>query len=249
MDNRKQLTNIDTLKKPIYDEVLSEEAKSLLEDADDNFGYTKERLEFRNEVAHELRVFAVLSLMTVESEVCGHGLKNGFSSNEVMNRHAASDCRSVYKTALESLTEVGLVVKDQKSNQTDYYIHPDIELGPVFDIDTEEELENLVVANKEDAKKPQYIGTLLPGMGGMVEAAGNKQLAESPVAIGKGTLSVGVALSLVGVLQFATPGVVPSMDFLEGIWLLFSFGIAATIGGLLQRGDVWIQTHRTTSLQ
>jgi hypothetical protein len=249
MSHLKEVTKVDILNESTYDKVLSKEAQSMLEEADKDFGYHKENgLKITNKPTHELRVFAVLSLLTVESKIYATVLKRGFCSREVKDRHGLSKCTRTYKNALDSLADTKLVNKDNGHTQR-YYIADDVELGPAFDVDTEEELENLVVANENDTKKPQYIGTLLPGMGEMIDAAGNKQLAESPVAIAKAALSVGVALSLVGVLQFATPGVVPSMDFLEGIWLLFSFGIAATIGGLLQRGDVWLQTHRTTSLQ
>jgi len=62
---------------------------------------------------------------------------------------------------------------------------------------------------------------------------------DCPLAAGKASLSVGIVLDLCGVMQFATPGVVPSMEFLEGVWLLLSVGFAATIGGLLQYVATW----------
>jgi len=243
MSHLEEVTKVDILDESTYDKVLSKETQSTLEDSDKDLGYHKEDgLKITNNPTPELRVFAVLSLLTAESKVGATGLKRGFSSREVKDRHGLSKCTKTYKNALDSLAETELVNKDDGHTQR-YYIADDVELGPAFDVDTQEELENLVVANENDAKKPQYIGTLLPGMGEMVEAAGNEQLAESPVAIAKAALSVGAALSLVGVLEFATPGVIPSTDFLEGIWLLLSFGIAATIGGLLQCGDVWLHNH------
>ena len=236
------ILNLDDHQKETYEKILSPKAKSCLKIADNNFGYDPEKNEvaFSADPVYPLRVFGVLSLMIARSEVEGHGLKNGFSATEVQRRHEKNNNVGDYSEALELLAKAGLVIADDGRGPTRYYLHPDVSLGPVFEDASTTDLDKIVVANEETATSPNYIATLLPGMGDLIDAAGNDQLFERPLASGKAGLSVCVVLSLGAVLQFATPSVTPAVDFLMAAWLILSVGIAATCGGLLQGCDLWL---------
>jgi len=241
------ILNLDIHQKKTYDEILSPEAKSCLKTADNNFGYDPDKNEAPLLVGpvYPLRVFGVLSLMIARSEIEGHGLKNGFSAAEVQRRHQKNNNVGDYSKALKLLVKAGLVVADDGRGPTRYYLHPKVSLGPVFEDASTRDLDKIVVANEETATSPNYIATLLPGMGDLMEAAGNDQLFERPLASGKAGLSVGVVLSLGAVLQFATPGVTPGVDFLMATWLILSVGIAATCGGFVQGCNLWLHNKFT----
>jgi len=235
---------IDTHSIETYDKILSPEAQSRLKAANNSFGYDpdKEIIDsgFLYQQAHPLRVFGVLSLMTAESRQLGHGLKNGFLPTEVMDRHGVTDDPHPYIDAVESLAEIGLVVRDESGRHTAYYIHPDVGVGPVFHPESQYELSDIVVANEDHAELPNYIATLLPGLGDLITAAGKDKLFDRPLATGKAGLSVGFLLSLFAVVQLAAVGVTPTVELLKAAWLMLSVGSAATVGGLLQRGDLWL---------
>jgi len=232
--------NLDEYSKENCNRILSADAKDCFNDPANDLGYRRceDMINFYHNTVHPLRVFGVLSLLTAESKAKENGGVFGFAATEVQKRHQQRKNVGDYTKVLQALTQAGLVAAKDGTGPTIYTLHVDVDLGPAFEDATQAELDQIVVTNEEIAESPDYIVTLLPGMGDLVTAASNDRLFERPGATGWAALSVGAVLSLVAVLQFATPGVTPSDDLLMGAWLILSVGLAAGAGGLLRWGEL-----------
>lgn len=228
---------VDDIYQYTQDRALSEEAKKRLKDSKIDYGHLAgNKVNPRQiKIAHELRVFGVLSLLTVESKILGSAPKSSFTTAEIMARHNATDCEQLYKEAIEQLLTAKLIKSYHNGKCEQYYIDPDVGVGDAFDITTTTELKNIIIANEDGAEKAILPAVVLPGLEDLIQAVNNQTLFYRPDVLGIAAISVGLLLSLFGVLFFGTPGVNPPSDLLVAAGMALAIGLVSIPVGKLQR--------------